>query len=427
LKGHRSVPQPHPVPESARILRLHIAAAACLGTTQAVIAILPFLARQRFDANNWQTTVVTAAVPVMQFFSIFWNHFYARSNAPAYLLALALLHSAAIGLIGAAGSVWFVMALFVVAAFGNAGMSPLNADLLRTCYPHKIRGRVFGFISTAQMGSAMLTGLLAGYWLDRNHDAFRYFLPAIAAVQVLGLLLLSRIAAHKLFAQRDRFAPPPDARLWAPLSDMREVLRADRRFARYEIAFMSYGIGWMICEALLPAIATDRLHLDYSSYTQAKIVLYQLTNILLFASVGHAVDRVGPMRTATASFLWLTIYPIGLMFITGGAGLKIFCVLYAIGMVGVNLTWTLGPIALAADASRASHYLAIHTTMVGIRGIVAQSLGMAIYSLTGSFTIPLAIAAIGFAWAAWRMRLLARAPIQAPPVADVTPPDVAAD
>ncbi len=421
------VAAPTYTPESKRVLRLHIAAAACLGTTQAVIPILPFLARQRFDATNWQTTVITAAIPVMQFFSIFWNHFYARTRTPAYLIALACLHSAALGLIGAAGNIWAVMACFVIAAFGNAGMSPLNADVLRSCYPHAIRGRVFGFISTSQMGSAMLTGWIAGRWLDHNHDAFRYFLPAIAAIQIVGLLLLSRISTHRLFAERTRAEPTTGVGLFAPLRDMKEVLRSDRRFAHYEIAFMSYGVGWMICEALLPALATDRLHLDYTSYTQAKIVLYQLTNILLFATVGHAVDRVGPMRTATASFLWLTIYPVGLMFIAGGTGLKIFCVLYAIGMVGVNLTWTLGPIALAADASRASHYLAIHTTMVGIRGIVAQSLGMAIYSITGSFTIPLSIAAVGFAWAAWRMRELARMPIHAPPVADVTPTDVSAD
>lgn len=422
------MPDPiQPSAENSRVLRLHIAAAACLGTTQAVIAILPFLARQRFDANNWQTTVITAAIPVMQFFSIFWNHFYARAGTPPYLLALALLHSAAIGLIGAAGNIWAVMACFVIAAFGNAGMSPLNADVLRSCYPHNVRGRVFGFISTAQMSSAMLTGLIAGRWLDHNHDAFRLFLPAVAAIQVAGLLLLSRIAGHPLFVNRERGRPTTSEGLLAPFRDMNVVLRADRRFARYEIAFMSYGIGWMICEALLPAIATDKLHLDYGNYTQAKIVLYQLTNIILFSTVGHAVDRVGPMRTATASFLWLTIYPVGLIFITGGAGLKIFCVLYAIGMVGVNLTWTLGPIALAADASRASHYLAIHTTMVGIRGIVAQSLGMAIYSITGSFTIPLSIAAVGFAWAAWRMRELARMPLHAPLVADVTPTDVSAD
>src|SRR5262249_16905857 len=186
------------------------------------------------------------------------------------------------------------------------------------------------------------------------------------------------------------------------------VLRADRHFAAYEVAFMSYGVGWMICSALIPALATDKLHLNYHQYAQATIVLFQLVNILLFALMGGVSDRIGPMRLATLSFLWLTIYPIGLYLAPGYHTLVICSCLYALGMVGVNLTWTLGPVALASDASRASHYLAIHTTMVGIRGIVAQGLGMALYVWTGSFTIPLVIAAAGFAWAAYRMRGLPR-------------------
>src|SRR5262249_27743389 len=129
----------------------HVAAAACLGTTQALILFLPFLARLRFPASDSQTTVLTAAIPLRQSFSIFWNQHHARRPTPRYLLDLALLHSLPIGLIGAAPNIWAVMACYLVAAFGNAGMSPLNADLLRTCYPAHRRGRVFGIVLTSQM------------------------------------------------------------------------------------------------------------------------------------------------------------------------------------------------------------------------------------------------------------------------------------
>jgi MFS family permease len=409
----------------AGVLIPHIAAAATLGTTQAVIAYLPFLGRVRFSATDWQTTVLTAAVPVMQLFSIFWNQRYARWRTPRYLIALGLLHVLPIGLVGLAPNIWVVMACFVVAAFGNAGMSPLNADLLRTCYPHRVRGRVFGYILTAQMGAAMLTGFAVGRWSDRHHDAFRAFLPAIAAVQTVGLLLLAHIARRPIFVGRTR--PERPGRSWlAPLREMRAVLRADRDFAAYEIAFMSYGIGWMVCTALIPVLATDKLHLNYGQYTLATIVLFQLVVILLFAPAGHLVDRVGPMRLAAVSFLWLTLYPVGLLLVKGFAGLAVFSAIYAVGMVGVNLTWTLGPVALASDPSRASHYLAIHTTMVGIRGIVAQGLGMALYVWTGSFAVPLLLAAAGFLWAAIRMNALARSRRTAPAGLGELPPDAGA-
>jgi hypothetical protein len=49
------------------------------------------------------------------------------------------------------------------------------------------------------------------------------------------------------------------------------------------------------------------------------------------------------------------------------------------------------------------HYVAIHATMVGLRGTLFQFMGIALFELTGSFTIPLIIAAGGFGWAAWQM------------------------
>ena len=395
-------------PESSRVLVWHLLYAACMGTNTALIYFLPFLARQHFAASNWQTTVLTAAIPVMQLFSIFWNHFYARTSTTGYLVTLCLLLSLPIAALGLSSGVWTIMGLFLVAAFGNAGLSPLNGDLLRTCYAPSVRGRVFGLVSTAQMIAAMLTGLMMGFWSQRNSEAFRFFLPLIAVVQISGLSVIRRIARMPLFAERLRPATQNEVTLLTPFREMFAVLRADPRFAAYEVAFMSYGVGWMICTALLPALATDKLHLDYHQYAEATIVLFQLVSILLFASLGRVVDRIGPMRLATLSFGWLTLYPIGLFFAPGYHALILVSCLYAVGMVGVNLTWTLGPVALAADASRASHYLAIHTTMVGIRGIVAQGLGMALYSLTGSFAIPLAMAAVGFIWAAQRMNILSK-------------------
>ncbi|MCK6454900.1 MAG: hypothetical protein L6Q92_00005, partial [Phycisphaerae bacterium] len=80
----------------------------------------------------------------------------------------------------------------------------------------------------------------------------------------------------------------------------------------------------------------------------------------------------------------------------------------------------LGPVALAADASRASQYMAVHTTLVGVRGILAQGLGMTLYSLTGSFTVPFGLAAVAFLWASLRMIQLARSVDAGPLVAAAT-------
>lgn len=397
---------------SPRVLRRHLVAIACFGCVSAVSGILPFLARQRFGALNWQTTVLTAAVPVTQFFAIFWNHLYARVSTRAYLTVIGLLACGPLALIGSATSIWEVMGYFVLAAVGGAGgvaaMAPINADLLRTCYAPQRHGRIFGALCVVQFTATMISGQIMGTWSDRNPDAFRVFFPVLAMLMFVGLLFYGLISRDAVWRNRIRYTPVRGGAWWAPLKDMRAILRADRRFAGYEAAFMSYGVGWMICAALVPALATDKLNLNYSQFAQATIVVYQLVIILLLVPLGRVSDRFGPMRLASASFLWLTLYPIGLMFASSGRGLGICVAFYAIGMVGVQLTWTLGPVQLAGDNRKAPHYLAIHSTMVGIRGIVAQGLGMTLYSRTGRFEIPMAIAAAGFAWGSWRMRKLSR-------------------
>lgn len=54
-----TIPQPDGPLE--RVMLLHLMGTFCLGTAIATPYILPFLARERFGANNWQTTVLTAA------------------------------------------------------------------------------------------------------------------------------------------------------------------------------------------------------------------------------------------------------------------------------------------------------------------------------------------------------------------------------
>jgi Na+-transporting NADH:ubiquinone oxidoreductase subunit NqrE len=84
-------------------------------------------------------------------------------------------------------------------------------------------------------------------------------------------------------------------------------------------------------------------------------------------------------------------------------GLGLATAVYGIGMAGVQMSWMLGPVALAGSPEKVPQYVAIHATLVGVRGILFQCLGMALYRLTGSFTWPLLLAAAAFAWAAAQM------------------------
>lgn len=394
-----------------RILLQHLIGVMFLGAGVAQMTILPFLGRKQFSAGAWQVWVLTVAVPFMQFISIFWHQFYRHTSSVKYLLIVGSFASLSFAAMAFAKSMNVILILAVLAAFGGGGggaaLSPLNADLLRSCYPASVRGRVFGAICAAQFTGIVIFGQLAGVWSDHDPYAYRVFLPLTGILIGVGLFLLSRITASPAFKARTLETDIPDFSVWSALRDMRRILGANRRFASYELAFMSYGVGWMICTALVPFIAEDKLGLKYTEFSHSIIVAYWLTNIAMLIPIGRVLDVVGPARLASGSFLWLALYPLLLLFVASGTWLGVASVCYALGMVGVHLTWTVGPVTLAETPAMAPQYLAIHGTLVGVRGIVAQGFGVLLYWLTGSFTLPLLIASAGFIYAAYRMRRLA--------------------
>ncbi len=408
--GETLIPITVDAPTDRRILALHLVAVFSLGVGISLSYTLPFLAQKRFGAGEWQSWVLTSAVPISQFLTVYWNHLYARMPISRYLTLITLCACAPIALIAATTTIEPILILFVVAAWAGAGggaaVSPINADVLRACYTPKMRGRIFGLLMTAQFLGVMIGGQAAGKWSDLNPDGYRMFLPIIAGILALGLFSYRMITQTPVFKARSLPIVTNGTRWWTPLRDMTTILREDKRFAAYETAFMSYGIGWMICTALLPLIGKGRLALSNSEYSIAVIVVYQVVSILMLPLMGRVADRAGPVKLAAVSFLWLTIFPIGLIFTTSGDTLRIFSALYAMGMTGVHLTWTLGPVAFAPEPSKAAQYLAIHGTLVGVRGVVAQGIGVALYAITGEFWVPLVIAAAGFLWAAHRMRRL---------------------
>ncbi|MCC6677648.1 MAG: MFS transporter [Phycisphaerales bacterium] len=307
---------------------------------------------------------------------------------------------------------WMVLAAQVIASIGAPGYFPIAGELFRHLYPERSRGRVYAIVWGASMVGGILCGLGAGRWLAHNGEAFRFLMPIAAGLQLIGVYILARLSrATGISAARDARAAArerdpeghPFACAFEPILHMREVLRADPVFFRYEAAYMTYGIGWMIAYALLPLIGTDKLKLGYDQYTQSTQVAYQVAIVAMIGPAGWLLDRLGAMRSVGLSFGLLALYPLGLIVARDADQLMLVSVIYGIAHAGASVGWMLGPVALAPDQARVPQYVAIHATLVGLRGTVFQGLGMALYRMTDSFTWPLILAAAAYLWSAAQM------------------------
>ncbi|MBK8913877.1 MAG: MFS transporter [Phycisphaerales bacterium] len=389
----------------ASILAAHVLYTAAYGIGQGVLTMLPVLARRRFDAGDWQTLLITAAVPTLLTASIFWNELLQRRAPARFFLWYWLVGVFPLGLATWATGFWSLWVLHLIAAVGNSGWLPLSGLLLKRFYPDSVRGRVFSLLSVVTLTAALGAGLAAGHWLEQDPDAFRIYMPIAAAAQFAGMLVLIRAAglAHVPAARAAASLRDSLTAVTAPLRSMGRVLREDPRFRQYEQAFMMYGLGWMICNALLPVLATTRLSLTYGEYAGSTLVMQNLAMIVMALPMGGLLDRLGAVRTAALAFAMLSAYPLMLLAAAGTTSLSIASVAFGAAMAGVHVAWMLGPVAFAPRAELVPHYVSIHTTLVGLRGVVAQGLGMALYVATGGFLWPFVLAAAAFAWSAWEM------------------------
>lgn len=377
-------------------------------TQNAVFFILAVLARKRFGAGDWQTVFVTAAPTVLFVTGIFWNDVFRRVRLGRYLWIFWLVTCAPLCLAPFIQNYWHMLAIHLVVCIGIAGYHPAAGELLKHLYPDVSRGRIFSLLSGSNMLFNAAGGYAIGVFLDKSPDAFRWYMPLAAILQGVGILIFW-LLAHRSGLVRDRVLAIRDASAgWiasaiAPIGHMRQVLREDRVFYRYEAAYMTYGVGWMICFALLPLILTNKLHLDYEAVARSTHVAYLLALVAALFPCGLMMDRLGAARTSGISFIALMFYPIGLMLARDATEMAIVSAIYGLAHSGTHLGWTLGPVSLAPTPAKVPQYVAIHATLVGLRGAVFQGVGVALYTMTKSFIWPLVFAAIAFAWAAWQM------------------------
>jgi hypothetical protein len=401
-----------PRPSVRQLLAGHVVATVLVtAITSLAPTMIPLIALRRFGAGDWQTFLITAALPTLLVASIFWNAVLERISLPRYMLVYLAVGVLPLALMSLATSYAGLLVCHIIAAVGAAGWTPISGLLLQRFYPEAIRGRAFSAVNAAALISTMATVSGAGVWLSADGESFRVFLPLLAVASGIGLALLLWLAGRTGPLEPVR---PGGARglrsALLPLMRMGAILRADRRFARYERAFMTYGAGFMICDALLPLLVTRKLHMDYDQVATLAHVAMRSAMLAMAIPMGWALDRMGAARLSSVSFGWLMVYPLGLCVAQGALGLGVSSVLYGCAMAGVALGWMLGPVSLAPSPEKVSQYVAIHTTLVGVRGIAFQGLGMLLYQLTGSFVASLGIAAGAFLWAAIQMWSLGAAP-----------------
>ncbi len=404
------------------LIPTHILAVALVQSTwMAVQLMTPILALKRFDANEWEALLITATPTIFFSLSIFWNDLFSRRSLGRYLMTFWAWAGLPLALVAFANDYWMLLVPHLISCAGGAGYHPAAGELLRSLYSEKSRGRVYSVIWGASMAVGALSGWGAGSLMDKEPEAFRVIYPIAAVLQLAGCGVFILLAHHIGHTGRRVVNNAADERsvlrrVTEPIAHLKEILKADPIFARYGAALMTYGIGWMICYALVPILSTKKLGLDYESIAESTHAAYWFAVTAMILPAGWLMDRMGAVRTTGLSFFLLMFYPIALMWADGKEMLLMASVWYGIAHAGTSMGWMLGPVSLAPSPEKVPQYVAIHATLVGIRGKIFQFVGVGLFSLMGVFTesleiafaVPFGLAAAAALWSAWQMRTLDR-------------------
>lgn len=380
----------------------------CAGAVDGILGVAAFTAMRSLHAPDWIAALFASFGQMLWLLAPMWEAAFARfhlrqaflwmgmaANAP--MLLVALVDDAAVA---QGWGVWLFAAVIIVASAVDAAYVPHRSALVSANYPLAVRGKLFAMLSVLSRMSAVVAAKASGWLLDADFRWLRVLFPIAGVCGLFEHWTLSRIHWHRDGRPKVRTWGGLTSALAASAAAWREtgrILREDRAFFVYEIAFLLYGCGFLMSYPLIAIFAVHDLRLKYSEWTSAIGLWQQLAYAVTILAFGRALDRFGVVKTTAAAFALLTVFFALMPFVGTPGELNACFLLFGITMALVNLGWTLGPIAFA-PSGQARSYTTVHVLFVGIRSVIAPFLGWWLSTRIGIpsvFVISAALVALG--------------------------------
>ncbi len=375
-------------------------ASQCLSSIfEGVAALLSMFLAKSLGGDPWLVAALRGIPGVSHLFSVFWVGPIERRRKVPFAVGLMgvgrgifLLYLLFPGLLvpylGPQVLPWAFSAVAAASYFTASGALPARTAIVDLVYPDTHRGRIFGFFQSARVPFAMVASYLAGVFLDRASSGgmppYHLVFPAAGFLGLLGALVMLWLPVGR----HDRphtgpargFSP---ARAWG-------VLRKDREFRNYMIAFSIFGFANLMQLPIQVLYLKDEFHVTYKQTSIIFAIIPQICMLLTGAFWGGFLDRVS---LYTARFLFNMMWAVQPVMYALAPNIGwIYGASFVSGLseAGSGLTWSLG-ILYFAPKKDIPLYMSIHLTLTGIRAVIAPQVG--------AFLLPV-VGAVGVFWIA---------------------------
>ncbi len=337
---------------------------------------------------NFAVAVVAAAPAFTNLVSLLIAATALGRDKQAMLSQLMVLMGVCLAIMALPGRTATGLAIFcvmtVLARIAWSGILVIRAAVWRANYARIWRARVAARI--VQIASLLVAAYSAmiGLLLDWNADAFRpaFILGAACALFAARVNRKARVRRQRQLIAAELAEQTLQGRRLS-LSLLAAVLRRDNDFRHYMMSMMVFGSGNLMLLPILVITLKEQLHMQQ---LQQVMVTSSLPLLVLCFSVpfwGRLLDR-HHIFGYRAIHSWFFVAASTLFSVAVISGEKELLwpasIILGAAYAGGHLGWNLGHNDFSSDAN-ASHYMAIHVTLTGLRGLVMPLIGVGFYQL----------------------------------------------
>lgn len=394
-----------------KAFRLHTAYTAIEGIILGVIALNEFVFLKSLHGSNYQMSFLFQFSMLVFTFLILFNEFIRRikdrkkllritgivTRVP--LLLLIFFPHSEEAMQGDSIYHYIFLGIFLIYYFGNPIIFPNINFVLKSNYRHQNFGKLYSYSTSLNKIILLVTTFIYGLLLDYDNYVYVYVFPVTAVLGVISVYLLSLIdyPKEKLPEVRKTFMES----VKDSILNMFGILKENRPYLHFEIAFMLYGFAFMSSYTVINIFWYEALNLNYTSVAFYRNS-YNILAILLLPFFGKLLGDIDPRKFGVITFISLMLYIFFLTIteyfrgnfeffnITLYYTLIFYIIFHGIFAATMVLLWNIGS-AYFGPASQAGTYQSIHLSLTGLRSIVSPLLGVVFYDLFG-FTVTFSIA-----------------------------------
>lgn len=384
--------------------RFHVPAAGLEGLVAGVFTLNDVILRKTFGASAVVIMLVVMAQPVSQLLAIVWGNLMQGRPKRPFILGLGGTGRLLLLLVAlATTTLGFALPVVGSIALATAIIPALNS-LYQANYSDRERGRIYGWIVSITALTTIVGSLGAGALMDIHPDYYRVVYPLAGLLGLGGMYYYYRIVHRTTRAVTAGASRPPLRTPGGPgevldvMTDwMREVLgamknplrgsvslfREDPDFLRFEVAYMVYGLAFMLLQPVFPIFLVDEIKIQYSQAAVARGLVFWGVISLAAPLFGGLLDRWNAVVLSAIGFAILVLAPLGLALSHSIWPVYGSFAIWGLGLAPIQIAWTMGPILFARNRDAAT-YMGVHVTMVGLRGLVGNPLGLFLLETVGS-------------------------------------------